>query len=77
MKIRDKKLKKDVSVCDKDCPKRTCYWPRSDPGIFTQGKGYRSRGYDAGWLCGTREARGCPQSKPDLEIATTKRGGNE
>ena len=37
MKVRDKRLKKDVDVCDKDCPRRSCYWPREDPGVFTQG----------------------------------------
>jgi len=60
MKVRDKRLKKDVNVCDKDCPGKKCYWPRPDPGIFTQGQGYRSRGYDAGYRCGTREIHGCP-----------------
>jgi hypothetical protein len=68
MKVRDKKLKKDVDVCDKDCPRRSCYWPRSDPGVFTQGQGYRTRTNAYGkieWLCGNREIRGCPQPKPE------------
>ena len=60
MKIRDKALKEMVDVSDKDCPNRPCYWPRPDPGVFSQGQGYRSRGYNAGWMCGTREAHGCP-----------------
>lgn len=58
MQIRDKKLKKMINVCDKDCPKRTCYWPRSDPGTFNQGQGYKFRSHN--WLCGTREIKGCP-----------------
>ena len=65
MKIRDKNLKIDVLVSDRDCLKRPCYWPRLDPGSFTQGVGYRHRSND--WLCGTREARGCPIPKPELE----------
>ena len=62
MKVRDKHLKKDVSVCERDCPSRECYWPREDPGIFTQGIGYRTRnpGFKPEWLCGTREIHGCP-----------------
>jgi hypothetical protein len=61
MKIRDKKLKKDVDVFEPDCLKCVCYWPRPDPGSFTQGKGYTFRSND--WLCGTREFRGCPDEK--------------
>ena len=60
MKVRDRKVGKMVDMLDKACLKRKCYWARSDPGIFTQGQGYRSRGYDAGWLCGHREINGCP-----------------
>jgi len=62
MKIRDKTLKKQVDVCEKDCPKYQCYWPRLNPGIFNQGVGYRSYGdaRDNEWLCGTREIKGCP-----------------
>lgn len=61
MKIKDKSISQMVSVSDSGCPKRACYWPRPDPGIFTQGQGYRSRGTGKQeWLCGTREARGCP-----------------
>jgi len=55
-------------VCDKDCPRRPCYWCRPDPGSFTQGVGYRTR-TDAygkiGWLCGNREVHGCPWPKPE------------
>ena len=43
MKIRDKRVKELVDVVDKDCLKRPCYWPRPDPGVFTQGVGYRTR----------------------------------
>ncbi len=63
MKVRDKKLKKNVDVSDKDCPFRACYWPRLDPGSFTQGQGYRHRSND--WLCGNREIHGCPREKPE------------
>ncbi|MFQ5647581.1 MAG: hypothetical protein ACE5GM_11695 [bacterium] len=62
MKIRDKKLRKTVDVCDADCAGRTCYWPRQNPGSFVQGRGYRSYGdeRDNQYLCGTRNAHGCP-----------------
>lgn len=61
MKIRDKKLKVLVDVCGNDCPTYRCYWPRPDPGIFTQGQGYRTRESGSkGYLCGTREMHGCP-----------------
>jgi hypothetical protein len=51
-----------VDVSDKECPNRECYWPRPDPGVFTQGVGYRTRypGRKPDWLCGNREIRGCP-----------------
>jgi hypothetical protein len=65
MKIKDKHLKKMVDVSDKDCPTKECYWPRLDPGSFTQGIGYRHRSDD--WLCGTREAHGCPPDKEKTE----------
>ena len=63
MKVRDKNVKQMVDVADKDCPKRECYWPRPDPGVFTQGVGYRARypGRKTDWLCGNREIRGCPE----------------
>jgi len=61
MIIKDKERKEKVYVADKDCHKKSCYWPRPDPGVFTQGVGYRQRsGGNKGWLCGTREAHGCP-----------------
>jgi len=60
MKIKDKNVKQMVSVSNPKCLKLPCYWPRPDPGVFTQGSGYRQRDYDAGWLCGTREIHGCP-----------------
>jgi hypothetical protein len=60
-KLKDPKTKNMVSVVDKLCFQRKCYWPRPDPGVFTQGRGYSSRtGGNKGWLCGKREARGCP-----------------
>lgn len=58
LKVKDKELKVHVDVCDPECPHRPCYWPRPDPGIFTQGQGYRHRSNE--WICGTREIRGCP-----------------
>jgi len=65
MKIKDKNLKKLVDVSDKDCLRRKCYWPRPDPGVFVQGRGYRSRpGKRDQWICGTRAIHGCPIPKP-------------
>jgi hypothetical protein len=63
MKIRDKDLKKPVDVLSKECFLLKCYWPRLNPGSFSQGRGYRSYGdaRDKEWLCGTREAHGCPR----------------
>jgi hypothetical protein len=62
VKVRDKNVKQLVDVSDKECQKRECYWPRPDPGVFTQGVGYRTRypGREPDWLCGNREIRGCP-----------------
>lgn len=65
MKVKDKKMKVAVSVAETDCPDKPCYWPRPDPGVFTQGQGYRKRSVDVGWLCGTREAHGCPDTRGD------------
>lgn len=62
MKIKDQNYKKEVEVLCKDCPDYKCYWPRSDPGVFNQGIWYRARVGKVGWLCGTREAHGCPES---------------
>lgn len=61
MKVRDKALKKDVDVARKECPCFQCYWPRPDPGVFSQGQGYRKAAYDRGYICGTREIHGCPK----------------
>lgn len=65
MKIKIRGLK--VDVFDRDCAKRPCLWCRPDPGVFTQGVGYRSRSGPTQWLCGTREIRGCPQPLPNVE----------
>lgn len=63
MKIKDPTNGTLVDMLDKDCLQRKCYWPRPDPGAFTQGQGYRQRsGGNRGWLCGEREARGCPSA---------------
>jgi hypothetical protein len=62
LKIKDKKLKKLVDVSCQECPTFDCYWPRLNPGSFSQGRGYRSYGdeRDREWLCGNRNIRGCP-----------------
>jgi hypothetical protein len=61
MKVRDKHLKADVRVREQSCLKKPCYNPRRDPGIFTQGVGYRERpGGNGGYECGWREVHGCP-----------------
>lgn len=63
MKVRDRNIEQTVDVADRRCLKCSCYWPRPDPGVFTQGQGYRTRTGKQGWLCGTREIRGCPYTK--------------
>ena len=62
MKVKDKKIKVTVDVAEKDCPNRPCYWPRPDPGVFTPGKGYKTRGNRVSneYICGTRAIHGCP-----------------
>lgn len=60
MKIKDKKVKQMVDVSYEECPTRECYWPRPDPGIFVQGRGYQSRPGKAEWICGHRAIHGCP-----------------
>lgn len=60
MKIKDKNNGQNVDVAHADCAARGCYWPRPDPGIFTQGQGYRTRPGKTEWVCGTRHAYGCP-----------------
>jgi hypothetical protein len=69
VQIRDRQVKQNVDVCDKDCLLRPCYWPRPDPGVFTQGVGYRTRLNAKGkrdWICGRRDINGCPHPKPDV-----------
>lgn len=64
MKVKDKDLKVEVDVCEEACvtSPRECYWPRPDPGAFTAGKGYKSRGSkpSSDYICGTRAIHGCP-----------------
>lgn len=62
MEVRDRKIKQTVNVCCKECLNRECYWPRPNPGIFIQGKGYSRFGNDMDneYVCGTREIHGCP-----------------
>lgn len=59
MKVTDKTIKVKVDVLEKACLHRDCYWPRKNPGVFTQGRGYTHTSDD--WLCGTREINGCPK----------------
>ena len=49
-----------VDVLDKGCAKRRCLWVRTDPGVFSQGRGYTRRAGNVGLVCGHREIRGCP-----------------
>ena len=60
MKVRDTNIRQMVDVADRRCLQCPCYWPRPDPGSFTQGQGYRRREGPQGWLCGRREINGCP-----------------
>lgn len=65
MKIRDKNLKEVVDVSCEKCPTYSCYWPRPDPGIFTQGQGYRTRHPELKnqpYICGHRAIHGCPEN---------------
>lgn len=70
MMLKIKGYKQPIDVAGKECPNLTCFWPRSDPGVFTPGVGYRTR-TDAhgkiGWLCGNREIRGCPEKPTKKE----------
>jgi len=50
LKIKDKRFGQMVNVYDRICPTLKCYWPRQ-------------RSIKIGWLCGTREARGCPDDR--------------
>lgn len=71
MKVKDREINKLVDVADKRCitEKRECYWPRPDPGVFVQGKGYRTRGSEVSdeYLCGNRAIRGCPDKYCNLK----------
>ncbi|CAB4194305.1 hypothetical protein UFOVP1254_10 [uncultured Caudovirales phage] len=58
MKVCDKTLKVDVNVLKPACLGYRCYWPRQNPGVFVQGRGYSNPTKD--YLCGNREIRGCP-----------------
>jgi hypothetical protein len=58
-----------VDCADAACKGRKCFWPRPDPGSFLVGRGYRSNG-NKGWLCGTRQAHGCPD---EVSIPFTER----
>ena len=64
MKVKDKDIGEFVDVCCEACVTdgRPCYWPREDPGVFTPGRGYKTRGNKASheYICGTRAIHGCP-----------------
>ena len=84
MRVKDKKVGEFVNVADKRCLGVSCYWPRPDPGSFTQGQGYTTRPGKREWLCGTREAHGCPYRlecpscgtmHPEYETKCRKCGG--
>jgi hypothetical protein len=68
MRIHDTELQADIDVYDRDCPARPCYWPREDPGVFVDGRGYHG-GSDR-WLCGTRQIHGCPDDASGGESET-------
>jgi hypothetical protein len=53
-----------VAVLNVACFGRDCYWPRTDPGVFIPGRGYKRRGRvaDERIICGTREIHGCPDN---------------
>ena len=79
MTVKDTQLKVLVAVAQKECPTYQCYWPRPDPGVFTQGQGYRARDPSGktppGWLCGNREIRGCPIAPVTLtDLLTVQKG---
>ena len=59
MRYRDKNLKRDVWVAEKDCPKYKCYHPHDCP---VQGaKGVRDS--KERWMCLTNFYNGCPDIK--------------
>lgn len=64
MKVKDEQINEWVDVAEKECVSgnRLCYWPRTDPGVFVQGRGYRSRGNkpSSDYICGNRAIHGCP-----------------
>jgi hypothetical protein len=44
LKVKDKTLNVKVDVYCAQCQSYECYWPRPDPGVFTQGQGYKNPG---------------------------------
>lgn len=69
MKVKDKNLKMMVNVYASNCLNKSCYWPRSNPGVFSQGRGYSNATNEM--LCGTRHAHGCPSTSDELLEAPT------
>lgn len=66
MQVRDKQLKKNVDVSDKDCPKRWCYSPCEWKGTITPGVGYNYAPKSMWrWTCLHRDNHGCPHPKPE------------
>jgi hypothetical protein len=54
---RDRKLKQDIEVANRGCPKKKCYVPGYRPVGFSKGQGYRG---ESRWVCVHREHHGCP-----------------
>lgn len=76
MRVKDRNLNVLVEVYEPACVRgKKCYWPRIDPGVFTQGRGYSGGGKE--WLCGTRHAYGCPSSVADDPAAPADSEGGE
>jgi hypothetical protein len=63
MKIKDKNIGEMVNVSCSNCLYFDCYWPRPDPGIFVQGRGYQTRNSKEKpeYRCGNRDIHGCPE----------------
>lgn len=66
MIVKDKKLNEKVDVYCQDCPKYKCYWPRTHPGVFIPVQWYKNIPKKEFWICGTREAHGCPDN-PEMK----------
>lgn len=72
MLIKDKKLKKEVDVSCKDCPRFECYKPQPYRGVFIQGQGYRNSEARKHYVCGTRENQEVCPDVPEVKLCITK-----